>query len=273
MRRLVAATAVVATTVAGGGVAWGLSNGADRPVLATQAAPTSSTTVPASPKQGHGPARADRLQKVLDALVEKGTITRAQADAVLAEWKAQEPSGGDHGRPGFAMGFGVLRDTLSTAAKAIGISADQLRTEMRQGTSIADVAKAHGVDPAKVTDALTAEANRLLDKAVADGKLSAEQATKVRARLADMVEMAVNGSPGRGHGPRFGRHAGTPGGPFEGELPAAPDSGSSQPPQGVVPPSTVAPSTAAPTTVPPSTTAPSTTDAPSATSPVAPATT
>lgn len=56
-------------------------------------------------------------------------------------------------------------DLLATAASAIGITEDALKAELEAGKSIADVAKANGVDVQKVIDALVAlENNEALDR-------------------------------------------------------------------------------------------------------------
>jgi len=54
---------------------------------------------------------------------------------------------------------------LNTAASAIGITPQQLRQELA-GKSLADVARAHNVDPAKVEGALDAEANSRIGQAM-----------------------------------------------------------------------------------------------------------
>jgi polyhydroxyalkanoate synthesis regulator phasin len=218
MRRFILATAVVATTVTGGGVAWAASGGVDRAAVVNAGAETTTTVAPgsaATPKPGDtdrsdkpgrwGEARDARLRTVLDGLVSKGTITRAQADAILSAWQAQAPKAHDLVGPG--RGFGLLREGMDTVAATIGVTPEELRTELQGGKSLAEVAKAHGVEPAAVTDALVQLADRELDQAVADGKLTAEQAQKMRDRVGDLVARFVDHAGGGGpHGrpPRSG---------------------------------------------------------------------
>lgn len=220
MRRFIIATAVVATTVTGGGVAWAASGGIDRPAVVTAGAESTTTVAsgnaatPKADKPGKlgkwGAAPGGRLRTVLDRLVAKGTITQAQADAILSEWQAQAPKVGDRTGPG--RGFELLREGMDAAAKAIGVTPEELRTELRGGKTLADVANAHGVDPATVTSALTDLANRQLDQAVTDGKLTAEQAQKMRDRVGDLVSGFVDhaGMPGMGRGHRGPRPGGPP---------------------------------------------------------------
>jgi hypothetical protein len=57
---------------------------------------------------------------------------------------------------------------LDAAAKAIGITTDELRTELQDGKTMADVAEAHDVDPQKVIDALVAAGKERLEQAIED---------------------------------------------------------------------------------------------------------
>jgi hypothetical protein len=85
-----------------------------------------------------------------------------------------------------------IKDHFAVAARTIGISEDDLRKELREGKSIAEVAQARNVDPKRVTDALIADLNTTIDKAVTDGKLTAERATQMKERVAKAVEQLVS---------------------------------------------------------------------------------
>jgi len=134
--------------------------------------------------------------------------------------------GRHRGGPGFGHGPRGAHPALGVAASTIGISEDDLRTALQDGQSIADVAKAHNVDPQAVIDALVADASTHLDQAVTDGKLTPEQADQMKAdlpqRMADLVNNAgmAGGCPGMG-----GDGPGAPGGQAPGDT--APDSNSS----------------------------------------------
>ena len=165
---------------AGTGVVLNLPAGAGASGASVAAATTPS--VPADPTAngdgghgGHGAMLADSLSK----LVTDGTITQAQADSITAALEANRPAGmpddgmggpgmGRHhgkggpgmggegkGGPGMGRGRGA---GLEAAATALGITADELRTELQSGKSIADVATAKGVNVQTVIDALVAEA-------------------------------------------------------------------------------------------------------------------
>jgi hypothetical protein len=124
-------------------------------------------------------------------------LSGAQTRTVVAS--AATAGAGAHegdGRPDPGAG-------LDAAASAIGISAEDLRSALDGGKTIAQVAADHGVEVQKVIDAMVAEAQARLDAA--------------RAALPERIAAVVNGTaprpgPGRpGGGPEGPRRAGGPG--------------------------------------------------------------
>jgi len=101
---------------------------------------------------------------------------------------------GHRGGPGKA-GVGLV-----TAAKAIGISKADLKTALRNGQSVPQVAESKGVDPAEVITALVEEAKAKLAEAVKAGKITQAQADERSADLQARVTEHVNrtGGPGKG---------------------------------------------------------------------------
>jgi uncharacterized protein YidB (DUF937 family) len=96
---------------------------------------------------------------------------------------------------------------LETAAETIGITAEELRTALQGGQTMAEVAEANGVEPQAVIDALVAEVEAHIDEQVAAGELTAEQGEQRKAEAAERIATFVNeggpvGGPGghRGHG-------------------------------------------------------------------------
>ena len=78
----------------------------------------------------------------------------------------------------------------ATAAPAIGITPEQLRTEL-PGKSLADVAKAHGKTAADVATALKNAAHARIDQAVAAGRLTADQATTQKTTIDQRIDQLV----------------------------------------------------------------------------------
>ena len=167
------------------------------------------TAVPAEPNADGG--FDTHVREALQTLVTDGTITEAQLDKIVTALDAARPprgeGEGDHqggrGGPGRRGGPG-----LEVAATALGITADELRGELQSGSSMAEVATAHGVDVQKVIDALVADATIHLDAAVTAGKLTQAEADSKLADLTERITEHVNsvmpeGGPGMG-GPGHG---------------------------------------------------------------------
>ena len=92
---------------------------------------------------------------------------------------------------------------LDAAATALGITADELRTDIQNGQTIAQVAEAKGVDVQTVIDAMVAQAKTHLDEEVASGEHTQAEADQKLADMTTRITDAVNnGFPARGdHGP------------------------------------------------------------------------
>lgn len=86
----------------------------------------------------------------------------------------------------------LLRGAVKTSAKTIGIPPKELAQDLKNGQSIADVARAHNVDPQKVIDALVSDANARIDKALKNGHLTQKQADALKKRAPKAAEKLVN---------------------------------------------------------------------------------
>jgi hypothetical protein len=101
--------------------------------------------------------------------------------------------------PGMAFGKG---EQLDAAAKALGMTTDDLRSALKGGKSIADVAKGKNIDVNKVVDAMVSDAQAKIDQAKTNGKLTPQQADDLKSTLKDRITQVVNGNfPGPGRGP------------------------------------------------------------------------
>jgi hypothetical protein len=96
--------------------------------------------------------------------------------------------GGRHHEDGGNFERGVA---LGVAAQAIGITPQQLRTEL-PGRSLAQVAQAHGKNPADVATALKNAANQRIDAEVAAGELTADQAAQRKQMVDQHIDQAMN---------------------------------------------------------------------------------
>lgn len=145
-----------------------------------------------------------RLRETLQALVDDGTITADQADAVASHLVENRPERGQRGedgrRPpgkafGKAFGLGVGSEVLTDL---LGIDADELRTQLRDGATLADIAAEQGVEVQDVVGALVDELAERLDNAVENGRLDqAEADEKLAEAEAKITERVENGRPDR----------------------------------------------------------------------------
>jgi hypothetical protein len=140
----------------------------------------------------------DRITTALSGLVDDGSLTQGQADEVATTLSdAGLGHGGHHG--GDRIG-------LETAAGALGLTEAELRTALEpDGTSLADVAQAQGVDVDTLVDALVQAQQDRIAQAVEDGRLTQAEADE---RLADLearvTERVTSDEPIRGHHGRGG---------------------------------------------------------------------
>jgi hypothetical protein len=215
MRKKMVTTGLALGLVAGAGAGMALdiagSAGAAGTVTAVTtptdpATPTSTPAAPAAPTDGTRPDPGTRLQATLQPLIDKGTITQAQADAVIAALKSAMPAGraGGGGPRGGGMGgggFGHGADgaSLDVVASTIGITAADLRTALQSGQTIAAVATAHGKTADEVIAAVVADRTTKINADVTAGTITQAEADK---RLADLqarvTEQVNNTRPTRG---------------------------------------------------------------------------
>ena len=135
----------------------------------------------------------------LDADVKAGRLTQAEADRIKQRRKESgnvlggPGVGGPHG-PGFGRfghfgpGPGPVGNVVETAAKALGLSEEQLIEQLRGGKSLSDVAKAQGKDYKAVKAAVRAAIKTELDAAVKDGRLTQARADRILARLTQRLD-------------------------------------------------------------------------------------
>jgi hypothetical protein len=173
-------------------------------IAAAQATPTPT---PTAQQQGY--------QKFIDALAQRLGVSsqQLQSDITQARQDAGLPAnggfGGGRGPGGPRPGFRPFVD-LQAAAQVVGITPQQLRTEL-QGKSLAEVATSHGKQPNDLVTALTNAANTRIDQAVASGRLTADQGNTQKSNAAARINQLVNQVMPQG-GPGGTGRAG-PGGP------------------------------------------------------------
>ena len=163
-------------------------------------------------------ALADALEQAygdqLDARVAAGELTQAQADELKQRLAAGElpllglrgPGGGHHGGPGHHLG-------LDAAATFLGLTEAELRTELQDGSTLAEVAVEQGKTADALIAAMVAEEEAELAQRVTAGELTQAEADAKKADLQTRIADAVdNGFPQRGDGPPPGAPEAAPDG-------------------------------------------------------------
>ena len=131
------------------------------------------------------PEAGDRIAAALQGLVDDGTITPAQLDAVVTTLVEALPERGPRGH-----------------AELLGLERSELREAIAGGQTLADVAAAQGVDTQELVDALVDAAEERVATALENGRIDQERADEILADATEKAEDLVNGDlefEGRGH--------------------------------------------------------------------------
>ena len=81
---------------------------------------------------------------------------------------------------------------FKVAAATIGVKPAELRSDIKAGQSVADVATAKGVSVDSVVNAVVSDASAKIDQAATNGKLTQAQADAAKAKLPTLVTKLVN---------------------------------------------------------------------------------
>jgi hypothetical protein len=195
--------------------------GAGGAVAANRLSPTeeSKAVVEDAARQlGVDPAKLSAaLQQALDNRIDEavraGRLTEKQAEAMKARIEAGQFPLLGLGHRGF--GHRGFRD-LDAAAAFLGVGEVALRERLREGETLAEVAKAEGKSVDGLVTAIVAATTKRLDTAVAAGRVTKSQRDLIVASLKQRTTEIVNGTfpalrgrGGLGHGghsfagPRF----------------------------------------------------------------------
>ena len=166
----------------------GLTVAAVNPLGIASAQDTPAVTTTTSPG-GQAATRDGPLQRALAGLVADGTLTQAQADAVADATEAEAEAGRAERKE---QRQARRTATLAVVAEALGTTPEEVKAGLKEGTSIAEQAKAKGVDRQVVDDALTEHLNANIDAAVKAGKLTEERAAKAKEHVDRAVDRILD---------------------------------------------------------------------------------
>ena len=183
-------SAIIGTGILGAGLLGGMAFAATPSTSDLQLAttPSGNVAVVAADKTD----RHAKLKAVLDGLVDKGVITRAQADAIL---DAVSKHGGNKDGKGAREFIG---DAFQESVSYIGLPAEAVKAQLEAGKSLGQIA---AQQPGKSRDGLVADltgkAEARIKAAVAAGKLTAEQGEQLRTKVDAAIVKLVDHEGGR----------------------------------------------------------------------------
>ena len=199
-KKKIAAVAVTAIALSLGTVGVSSANAAKNSTSVKSA--NAGIANPMAGNAANGPEA--NFKTVLSGLVTKGTITQAQADAVLAALVAARPAKGDNDgvRPDKAAMDAHRAAAEALVASTLGIDAATIKSRIIAGESLATIA---GAKKDALIAALVAFETKEIDARVTAGTLTAAQATTLKADLTAHVTEKVNSVGGKGFGPKGGK--------------------------------------------------------------------
>lgn len=143
-------------------------------------------------------AKAARLE-MLDEAVAAGKISPEEADQIRQRIEQGQ---------GLGLGLGLrvwrvraLGGIVRFVADTLEMTPREIVQDLRQGQSLTEIGQAKGVSTDTLKSAILAAAKEKLDQAVANGKLTQDQADKIMIRLTNNIDKILNwkrGSSGEG---------------------------------------------------------------------------
>jgi hypothetical protein len=131
----------------------------------------------------------------LDQAVAAGAISTRQEQKVLSGLHSRLDVLVGRVHPLAALRKGLrLRGLVHVATTYLGVTGQQLRSELEAGKTLAQIATEHGKTAAGLEQAVTSAVKTRLDKAVAAGHLKAATEQKLLTRLATRLDRLVDKS-------------------------------------------------------------------------------
>lgn len=134
------------------------------------------------------------ISATVQQAVQDGKLTQTQANNIAAKAQKKGFTGSLalRGKNAKHAGAKVAKDALNAAASAVGISTTELRSDLKNGQTIAQVAQAHNKDLQTVETAIVSSIKTQLDTALKNGKITQAQHDKALANAQTRVSKLVN---------------------------------------------------------------------------------
>lgn len=134
-------------------------------------------------------AAGNQAGDAIDALVADGTLTSAQAEAV----KAALVNGAKPAVKACA-GAALIREAGvgSAVSDLLGMDRRELRSALRGGQSLAEIAQSKGITREQLTGAINDAIGARLDELVTNGKLTADRKAQIQQDVSSRIDEAVD---------------------------------------------------------------------------------
>ena len=147
----------------------------------------------------------DTRIEMIDEAVDSGKLTQEQADKLKERIEAGDLGFGfgprfGEGRFGHGLCKRAVGGVLDASAGVLDMSVEDLKAQLKDGKSLAEVAEAQGMNVDDFKAALSDAVKAKLDQAVADEKLTQEQADRLFQGFEENIDRIVNATPGE-YGP------------------------------------------------------------------------
>jgi hypothetical protein len=130
---------------------------------------------------------------LLGAAASAGTAYAAPTSTASASASASAKASGHPLRAWLrAHKKAIRKDVVAISSKTIGVTPQDLVSELRSGKSIAGVAAEHNVSAQTVENALVGAADAKINQAVTNHKLTSAQASQIEAALPGLASKVVN---------------------------------------------------------------------------------
>ena len=121
------------------------------------------------------------IKQMLDEAVQEGRLTQEQADKITANKDfGFSGLGFLHGKKHKFIGNGRNLDGI---ANALGMTTDQLKTELQSGKKMQQIVTGHGMTMDQFRQKMLELKNDEISKAVADGKITQDQANQILEKM------------------------------------------------------------------------------------------
>ncbi len=135
-------------------------------------------------------AQQSAMNESVDQSVAAGTITADQG----ASFKAGDFKGGKLGQHESQprRAGRVLGRIIDSAAKTIGITPKETRTDLKAGQSLSQIAGAHNISRDQLKAGMTTDLSTQIQTALANGRITQQQATKLQGNLSTRLDKVID---------------------------------------------------------------------------------